>query len=42
MQAKQLKQVVAGIGIVLAVLTFWVSIPLVVPVLCIGVAVLMD
>ena len=41
MQGK-LKQILAGIGLILAVLTFWVSIPLVVPVLFIGAAVLMD
>ena len=36
------KQILAGIGIILAVLTFWVGIPLVIPVICIGAAVLMD
>jgi len=40
---KGLKYTVAAIGLTLAVLTFWVtSIPLVVPVLFIGVAVLLD
>ncbi len=38
----QIKQVVAIVGVILAVLTFWVSIPLVVPVICIGVAVVLD
>lgn len=38
----QTKQIIAGLGVVLAVLTFWVSIPVVVPVIAIGVAVLLD
>lgn len=33
-----IKRTVAALGVVLAVLTFWVPIPLVVPVLLIGVA----
>jgi hypothetical protein len=37
-----IKQVIAIVGTILSVLTFWVSIPLVVPVICIGVAVVLD
>lgn len=37
-----LKQIVAGLGVVLAVLTFWVAIPIAVPVIAIGVAVFLD
>ncbi len=35
-------KIVAGIGVTLAVLTFWVGIPLVVPVIMIGAAVLIS
>lgn len=36
------RQILAGLGLILAVLTFWVNIPLVVPVLFIGAAVVVD
>lgn len=37
-----IKQTLAGIGVVLAVLSFWTTVPLAVPVLFIGAAVLFD
>lgn len=37
-----LKLVAAGAGVVLAILSFWSAIPLAVPVICVGIAVLLD
>lgn len=36
-----IKQTIAAVAVILMVLTFWYNIPLAVPVICIGVAVLL-
>lgn len=38
----KLRPTIAAIGVILAVLTFWVSIPIAVPVIVIGVACLIE
>ena len=37
-----IKQIAAAIGLILAVLSIWVPVPILVAVICIGVAVILD